>query len=233
MINGRTKTAPALAALAAFATVFCLSGCRSIKVDPVSPNFQSFATGYAPIAVADNEDGSLAEDLGERLGSGKAAMTIVDSARYKLTAELIEDNTKRTVEHDTEKRTVRRRNRQGQVVSSYQRIVRWETTSVTTRYIEMEYRLEDETTGEVLWSASTRRSAHEDHTRSSSYRYPAPPRHPEPPPLMKLVDRANESASRQLGKAVQKAIKQSAKAAKRAQAAEPPVTTQPQTGSIP
>jgi len=143
----------------------------------------------------------------------RSKTTKTDSARFKLTAELSSDNTKRTVDHDTETRTVRRRNAQGQVVRTYQRIVRYETKSVTTRYIVMEYRLEDVSTGEVLWSAKANRSAHADRTRSNSYRYPSAAQHPDPPPLMKLVDRANESASKQLSKAVQKAVKQSSKAA--------------------
>jgi|GEM_PF-1525781 len=190
------------------ATSWFTTACRSIQVEPVSPNFAAFATGYAPIAIEDNEDGSLAADLGERLGSSKAALPVVDSARFKLTAELSSDNTKRTVEHDTETRTVRRRDSEGRVVRTYQRIVRYETKSVTRRHIVMEYRLQDVSTGEVLWSATARRSAHEDRTRSNSYRYPSPAKHPDPPPLMKLVDRANESASKQLSKAVQKALKQ-------------------------
>lgn len=195
------------------AALFLATACSTIKVDPVSPNFEAFATGYAPIAIEDNEDGSLAADLGQRLESSKAGLPVVDSARFKLTAELSEDNTKRTVDYDTEKQTVRKRDSEGRVVRSYQKIVRYETTSVTTRYIVMDYRLEDVSSGEVLWSAKARRSAHEDRTRSYSYHYPSPPRHPDPPPLMKLVDRANESASRQLSKAVQKAVKQQNKLA--------------------
>lgn len=229
---GQRRIAPAVfalttpLALVTLAGLLCLTGCRSIKVDPVSPNFQAFATGYAPITIEDNEDGSLAADLGERLSSGKAAqagLSIVDSARFNLTAELSSDNTKRTVEHDTETRTVRRRNSQGQVIRTYQRVIRYETKSVTSRHIVMEYRLEDVSTGEVLWSATARRSAHEDRTRSSRYHYPSPAKHPDPPPLMKLVDRANESASKQLSKAVQKAVKQSNKnAAKQAVASQGP-----------
>lgn len=190
------------------ASLLFFTGCTTVKVDEVGPNFAKFLTSYSTVQVEDNQDGEIAADLLRELNAAKSGLDLVETAgRFTLKAELLENETDTYLNHDTQTRTVRRRDSEGRVISSRQVVDRYETTTVSRRKIRIRYTLEDSISGETLWSAEGKRVGTAERTNSSRWNYPPPLRAAEPPSLNVLARRANKGASKALAKSAKKALK--------------------------